>query len=165
MSMDRVHGSILHKMSIEKSKQKFTDYATELNELKEFDINEMFHVLMSYGESLPTLADSERNDNTQVHGCTSLAYIQVKRGEHNKVLIEGYTESLIIKGLIAMVALCYSELTIEELLSDGKDLVKYFLSKIDLTLMLTPTRVNSFGLVIDLILKQASVLEKATLGD
>ena len=144
-------------MSVEQSHQIFISLANELNDLLLLDASDMFHGIIEYQSKLHPLKAEECNENTYVHGCMSTAYVLVK--EHNqKVKICGKADAMVIQGLMGGIAFGFSSLTIVELVQKGKLLVQEFIDSIDLNIMLTPTRANAFGNVVQKIIDEAKTL-------
>ncbi len=142
-------------MSVEKSKNQFHMVAQELNDLRLLDETEMFHGLLSYEKELTPLPQEERNEDNYVHGCISNAYVVLEEDENKKAKIRGHSDSMLVKGLMGVLALGFSCMSKTELAESGKELVQEFIEEIDINIMLTPTRANAFGNIIKKILERA----------
>lgn len=140
-------------MSIECCKEKFEEFADELNDLRSIDISEMLRFLIAQGNKLVPLASDEFIDTNYVHGCISNAYVLVESTQ-GMVVIRGHSDALVVRGFMAILSMCCQELTVKELAEEGKNIIKEFLALLDLNIVLTPSRANAFGNVVHLILKK-----------
>ncbi len=144
-------------MSIEVSRQTFHSLSNELNDLLLLDASDMFHGIIAYQSKLSVLTQEECNEHTYVHGCISNAYVVVE--EHDeKAKIRGTSDAMIIQGLMGVMAFGFSFLSIAELAQEGQALIQEFIRSIDLHIMLTPTRANAFGNIVQKIIDEARLL-------
>ena len=66
------------------------------------DWNDRYNYIMDMGADLPLLADVDKNAGNKVEGCQSASWLTVKN-EEGKLYFKGDSESILGKGVIAML--------------------------------------------------------------
>ncbi|GHT73650.1 Fe-S metabolism protein SufE [Bacteroidia bacterium] len=99
-----------------------------------------YSLLIDMGNELPPLDATYKNANNLIEGCQSRVWLQADY-ENGKVIFQGDSDAVIVKGIVFLLIRVLSNHTPEEILS--ADL--YFIDKIGLKEHLSPTRSN--GLV------------------
>ena len=93
--------------------------------------------LIEIGRALPELPDAKKTEDNKVKGCQSQVWIQA-RVENGRVLFEGDSDALLVRGLVALLLRVYSDATPDEILSTPPDFVK----EVGLESKLSPSRAN-----------------------
>ena len=96
-----------------------------------------YQYLIDLGRKLPPLADEDRTDANKVDGCQSQVWMHA-RVDDGRVLFEGDSDALLVRGLVALLLRVYSDATPEEILSTPPDFVK----EVGLESKLSPSRAN-----------------------
>jgi len=109
--------------------------------------------LLELGRGLAPLADAERNETTHVKGCVSQVWLVTEKGADNVLHFRGDSDSLIVRGLIAILFVLFSDRPCEEILSTDPAPV---LEKLGLDQHLTPQRANGLAAMIRRIKAEAA---------
>lgn len=109
--------------------------------------------LLELGRALAPLAEEERNDTTHVKGCVSQVWLVTEAGEDKTLSFRGDSDSLIVRGLIAILLVLFSGKTCEEILATDPAPV---LAQIGLDQHLTPQRANGLAAMIQRIKAHAT---------
>lgn len=109
--------------------------------------------LLELGRDLQPLEETERNDQTHVKGCVSQVWLVTEPGPGGNLAFRGDSDSLIVRGLIAILLVLYSGRSPEEILeTDPQPILK----KIGLDQHLTPQRANGLAAMIQRIKAEAA---------
>lgn len=122
----------------------------EINSIKKDE--EKLRFIIDLGTDLNELDPDEFSDKTKVKGCISQTFVKAWV-DSNEIKITGNSDSLIVKGLLAIIAESFSEMRRDEFLNKSKKMLDEFLSKTKIELSLTPSRANSFASIYDHIRK------------
>lgn len=123
--------------------------AQTINEIQDEIIDEFsmfddwmdkYSVLIDLGNSLQPLDEKYKNTSNLIEGCQSRVWLQADYAD-GKVLFQGESDAVIVKGLVSLLIKVLSNHTPDEILHT--DL--YFIDQIGLKEHLSPTRSN--GLV------------------
>ncbi len=101
------------------------------------DWEERYKRLIDLGKALPELPANKRLEEYRVKGCQSQVWLHAKLHE-GRVLFEGDSDALLVKGLVALVLEVYSSGTPQEILATPPD----FIREIGLESKLSPSRAN-----------------------
>ena len=125
------------------------------DELKSVSVNEMYHVIIEYGEEMEPFPGVFMTEENKVKGCINKAYIysELKNG---KIYYNGHSESKIVNGYIAILIKCLNGLRREEIKKTKKNIEK-FLERINIQANLTPSRANAFGNIYQLMIDKANI--------
>ncbi len=104
------------------------------------DWMDKYSVLIDLGNSLQPLDEKYKNTSNLIEGCQSRVWLQADYAD-GKVLFQGESDAVIVKGLVSLLIKVLSNHTPDEILHT--DL--YFIDQIGLKEHLSPTRSN--GLV------------------
>ncbi len=104
------------------------------------DWMDKYALLIEIGNELQPLDSKYKTNNNLIEGCQSRVWLQADL-MNGKVIYQGESDAVIVKGLVSLLIKVLSDHTPEEILSS--DL--YFIDKIGLKEHLSPTRSN--GLV------------------
>ena len=112
---------------------------TILDEFRELeDPEEYLEELVRYGQDLDELPPERRTPENKVPGCISNVHIE-GRLEDGKMFYRASAESLLVRGMVAILVRGLSGLTPEEILGIDADVLK----EAGLTRSLTPSRANA----------------------
>lgn len=112
--------------------------------IEEFSISDdwmdRYALLIDMGNSLPALDEKYKSESNLIEGCQSRVWLHAEYTD-GKVIFQGESDAVIVKGIVALLIRVLSEHTPQEILE--ADL--YFIDRIGLKEHLSPTRSN--GLV------------------
>lgn len=107
-------------------------------DLKEWD--ERYDFIIDLGRELPTLPADLQNKDNVVEGCMSTVWLATKVTQPAGIIeIQADSDSIIVKGLIAVLLSFYSGKTAEEIVKSD---VSGYLSQLGLNQHLSPQRRN-----------------------
>ncbi len=114
------------------------------------DWSERFHHIIDLGKELSPLEDKFYRDEYIVPGCTSKVWLY---GEYkdNKLYFKADSDSILVKGLIAILIEVYSGFQKKDILESNTDFIK----EIGITENLTANRANGLGAMLAIIRKYA----------
>ncbi|MDQ1237577.1 MAG: cysteine desulfuration protein SufE [Wigglesworthia glossinidia] len=117
---------------------------------------EKYLYLIELGKSLSPFPEKFKNSNHLVTGCQNLVWIALllNRGQ---IKFYGESNSVIVKGLIAVLFILYKNLKVSELVLYD---INSYLKRLSLTDHLTPSRMQGLGAIINFIKKSAFFLQK-----
>jgi cysteine desulfuration protein SufE len=98
---------------------------------------EKYEHLMNIGKHLPRLPEEAYTEENKVRGCQSNVWM-ITKTDDGKIIFEGDSDALLVKGLVALLLKVFSNHTPEEIL----DADLGFLERIGLQAHLSPTRNN-----------------------
>ncbi|MDR2384584.1 MAG: SufE family protein [Tannerella sp.] len=101
------------------------------------DWMDKYSLLIEMGNLLPPLEEKYRTKSNLIEGCQSRVWLQ-SDFENGKVIFQGESDAVIVKGIMALLIRVLSAHTPQEILQ--ADL--YFIKKIGLTHHLSPARSN-----------------------
>ncbi len=104
---------------------------------------EMYDYLVAWGEELPGLEDSQKNDRNALPGCQSRVWITAKL-ENGRILFAADSDSVILRGMLALLVRVLQNRTPEEAAS--ADL--YFLRQLGLEQHLSPARAAGLRTIV-----------------
>lgn len=111
------------------------------------DQEAQFDYLIDLGNDLPEFPVEERTEQNRVHGCQSMVWLvaDVKRNGRATVEIRADSDSLIVRGLIAVLMAAYSGRSPDEILATD---IKGLFARLGLDRHLSAQRRNGlFGMV------------------
>lgn len=115
-----------------------------------------YQYIIQLGRALPKMPEAERTEENQVRGCMSPAWLTGGlTGDPPVLEFAGDSESIIVKGLFAILALVYNGLTPEEALA--VDLSDVF-DRLNLGEALSPNRRNGFYSMVETIRRRTALL-------
>ncbi len=115
-----------------------------------------YQYIIQLGRSLPEMPEEERTEDNQVRGCMSPAWLTGGlKGDPPVLEFVGDSESIIVKGLFAILALVYNGLTPKEALA--VDLSDVF-ERLNLGEALSPNRRNGFYSMVETIRRRTAQL-------
>ena len=119
----------------------------ELNKLKETfmlfeDPKDKFVQLMDMAKQSQDLDISEKSDLNKVNGCTSQAWVIVEPNNDGTYTIRADSDALIVKGLLTILEIIFTNKVIEEILSTNSQDI---LNSVGLENVITSQRTNGFS--------------------
>ncbi|MFP4117681.1 MAG: SufE family protein [Candidatus Woesearchaeota archaeon] len=129
--------------TLEETERFLDEKAEELNFAKSMDRNEMYKLLISYGNELPEFPEELMTEENFVKGCTSNVYIHAGLKDE-KISYTGKADAMIVKGYLAILIKALSGLKPEEVLK-SESLIERFTETTDVKASLTPSRANAFS--------------------
>lgn len=118
------------------------------------DWMDKYQLLIDMGNELPTLDEAYKKPQYLIEGCQSRVWVHARFHE-GVVILEAESDTVIVKGIIALLVKVLSGRTPEEIvLSD-----LYFIDKIGLRDHLSPTRSNGLVSMVKQIKQYAKVFQ------
>jgi cysteine desulfuration protein SufE len=115
-----------------------------IKEFEQFsDWDEKYAYLIKLGKELKPLPEEIKTDKYKLDGCQSQVWMNAKL-DGDKMIIEGDSDAMIVKGLVALLLRVYSGNHPKEILSSPP----VFLQKIGIDSHLSPTRKNGLGAML-----------------
>jgi len=112
------------------------------------DWDDRYKFIIDLGRGLPPLAASEMTDDFKVRGCQSQVWLIPERRDDGRIHLRGDSDAHIVKGLVALMLLVYSDKTPAEILAvDAKGI----LEKMGLASHLSPQRANGLFSMVERI--------------
>ncbi len=118
------------------------------------DWQERYHYIVDLGKDLPAFPEEFRTDEHKVSGCVSQVWLQADF-EDGKVNFKADSDSIFVKGLIALLLDAYSGFAPSEILEISSDFVR----EIGISENLSPNRANGLGSMIKTIENYAKKLQ------
>lgn len=117
------------------------------------DWEERYRYVIELGRALPMMDDALKSPATKVNGCASQVWIFSTLTADGKLHLQGDSDALIVKGLIAIAFLIFEPLTLDEIKSvDAQALF----AKLGLKDHLTPQRSNGLASMVARIKSDAA---------
>jgi cysteine desulfuration protein SufE len=115
------------------------------------DWEDRYKHVIELGRALPPMPDALKTAATKVNGCASQVWIHARpfEGPHGQMLaLQGDSDALIVKGLIAIAFMIYAQKSVQEIASF--DAVPVF-AELGLKEHLTPQRSNGLASMVQRI--------------
>mgnify|MGYP001311646452 CR=1 FL=1 len=103
------------------------------------DKDKRFERIIQLGKRLGDFPEEFKTEENQVHGCASLVYI-VGKSENQKMHYQGWSNSHLVKGLVALLVEGMNNASPQEVL----DIDPAFIEEMGLAQTLTASRANGF---------------------
>jgi cysteine desulfuration protein SufE len=114
------------------------------------DWSERYGLIVEMGKELEALSEEFHVPELKVSGCVSQVWLRAVLTE-GKLEFTADSDSIFVKGLIALLVRAYSGFTPEEILSTNAE----FLKTIGITENLSPNRANGLGSMVNRIREYA----------
>ncbi|KPK32594.1 MAG: hypothetical protein AMS24_03735 [Chlamydiae bacterium SM23_39] len=125
---------------------------TTLKSFKEKKSKETKYLyIINLGKSLPTFPEREKKIENKVLGCLSNTYL-ISNYKNNLVFFKATSDSLISKGLAALLINIYNEQPLKTIINNPP----YFLKNLNLHTLLSPNRINGIFSIYSLM-KEKSI--------
>ena len=112
------------------------------------DWEDRYRHLIELGRALPAMDDALKTATTKVNGCASQVWIYTSLVENNlerKLSLQGDSDALIVKGLIAIVFMLFGTMTLQEIVASDAPAV---FARLGLKDHLTPQRSNGLASMV-----------------
>ncbi len=124
--------------TIKENQEKIVEEFEQFN-----DWEEKYTRIIKYGKELPPMPEGTKNEKNKIEGCQSQLWIHAEFKD-GKVFFYADSDTVIVKGLIALLIKVYSGHTPKEILSTPPE----FLSKIGIASHLSPSRRNGLSAML-----------------
>lgn len=94
--------------------------------------------IIDMGKALPAMAEEFKTEANMVKGCQSQVWLHASLNDQGQVVLQGDSDALIVKGLVALLLKLYSGATPAEILNTPPD----FLRALGFEGNLSPSRAN-----------------------
>lgn len=101
------------------------------------DWEKKYEKLIEYGKNFKSLSESDKTEDLKIKGCQSQVWIKADI-QGDKILFQGDSDALLVKGLVALVLTVYNNETPADILKTEPS----FLKEIGLDVGLSPSRSN-----------------------
>tara|TARA_Y100000996_G_C22411489_1_gene597429 strand:+ start:6 stop:425 length:420 start_codon:yes stop_codon:yes gene_type:complete len=123
-----------------------------------FDLESLFSIfenpkdkfiqLMDMAKDLEPLSDDEKIEKNKIYGCTSQAWVVVKKNEDNSYSLKTDSDALIVKGLLFILQKIFNNQSASEIHSVN---TQEILESIGLDGIITTQRTNGFSSALEKI--------------
>jgi len=122
------------------------------------DWDERYDYLIEMGQDLPDVPAALKRDEFKVQGCQSQVWLLAKPlpGEPPRIEITADSDSMIVRGIIAILLLCYSGKTADEILAFD---IRALLNRLGFARHLSPSRSNGLHSMVKRIRQIAERLQ------
>lgn len=139
-------------MSIQQRQQQIIDEFSAMDEWEE-----RYRRIIEYGRELPEMDAGHKIDKNQVKGCQSTVWLHAAL-DNGGVNLQGDSDAMIVRGLIALLLKVYSGATPDETLATEPD----FINATGLASHLSQTRANGLAAMVKQIKMYAAVFQAIT---
>ncbi|BAC24502.1 ynhA [Wigglesworthia glossinidia endosymbiont of Glossina brevipalpis] len=134
-------------------------FIKKINFIKNFSScenwEEKYLYIIELGNKLSPFPEKFRKNSNLIPGCQNDSWIYLIYENTKKIKFYGDSNSLIVKGLIAIIFILHEDLKLSEILTFD---VKPYFNKLSLTNYLTPSRVQGLSSISKFIKKSARCL-------
>lgn len=130
----------------------------ETLESMEGDRQGILEYMMELGDELDPLAVERRTPENLVPGCVSQVHIDAELDDDHRLVFEGSSQSLIVKGFVFVLCDAFSGWTPQAFVERGRPLMADFLDRTRLGVATVPSRVNALGNIVLSMQKRAQQL-------
>ena len=109
------------------------------------DWEDRYRHLIELGRALPAMEPALKTPSTKVNGCASQVWIHSRAAAENKLDLQGDSDALIVKGLIAVVFMLFAPMTASEIIAADASAV---FARLGLKDHLTPQRSNGLASMV-----------------
>ena len=94
--------------------------------------------IISMGKAMADLPENLRTEESKVKGCQSQVWLHAQLSDQGRIQLQGDSDALLVKGLVALLIYVYNDSTPAEILGNSAD----FLSKMGFESHLSRSRTN-----------------------
>ncbi|ARC53428.1 SufE family protein [Candidatus Riesia pediculischaeffi] len=127
------------------------------NFLRCCDLEQKYIYLMELGMKLAPLSKIQRTRENEVLGCQSKVWMVVEKIDHNTVHINGYSDTAIVRGLIAILVVLFNKKTFHEILNTN---VSSFFKKLSIERYISPSRSSGLYSIVQNIFSRLMRLSR-----
>ncbi len=103
-----------------------------------------YKYLIKLGKDMPSMNDVDKTDELKVKGCQSQVWLKASMDGDGGVQLQGDSDAVIVRGLVALLIQVYSHQTPKDILATSP----YFIEKIELAQHLSASRTNGLNSMI-----------------
>lgn len=118
---------------------------------------EKVEIITDFAKELKEYPEEEKTPQNKVKGCASTVYISAKK-ENDKIRLFGFSESLVVKGYVALLVEGLDNISKQELLEESKEIIENFAKETNIKASLSPSRANAFSSIYDKIIEKTKEL-------
>lgn len=144
--MDKLNNKVIIKMKIDEIQEKIIEEMSLLN-----DWMDKYKYLIELGKSLRSMDEKFKTDENALPGCQSNVWIKAEIND-NKIIFSADSDSLITKGLLALLLLVLNNRPPKEVVQAEL----YFIEEVGLSTNLSPSRANGLALVVKQLKSEAA---------
>jgi cysteine desulfuration protein SufE len=115
---------------------------------------ERYRRIIEYGRDMPAMDEAHKIDKNKVKGCQSIVWLHADLKD-NAVHLQGDSDAMIVRGLIALLLKVYSGATPAEIVSTPPE----FVEATGLASHLSQTRANGLAAMVKQIQMYAAVFQ------
>ena len=121
----------------------------EVKETFEFmdEWEDRYRFIIDLGRKLPDFDEADQTEENRVHGCSSKVWLVYDR-ENDKILFKGDSDAHIVKGLVALILMIFSNKTPKEIVATDANGI---LNDLGLSQHLSPMRTNGLFSMVERI--------------
>ncbi|MDG1858787.1 MAG: SufE family protein [Emcibacteraceae bacterium] len=121
----------------------------EVKETFEFmdEWEDRYRFIIDLGRKLPDFDKADQTEENRVHGCSSKVWLVYDR-EDDKILFKGDSDAHIVKGLVALILMIFSNKTPKEIVATDANGI---LNDLGLSQHLSPMRTNGLFSMVERI--------------
>ncbi|MBT5765817.1 MAG: SufE family protein [Emcibacteraceae bacterium] len=121
----------------------------EVKETFEFmdEWEDRYRFIIDLGRKLPDFDEADQTEENRVHGCSSKVWLVYDR-EDDKILFKGDSDAHIVKGLVALILMIFSNKTPKEIVATDANGI---LNDLGLSQHLSPMRTNGLFSMVERI--------------
>ena len=101
---------------------------------------ERYKKIIALGRAMADLPEEKKTEEAKVKACQSQVWLHASLSPEGTVMLEGDSDAMIVKGLVALLVQIYSGATPEEILATAPDFIK----EMGFEGNLSPSRTNGF---------------------
>ena len=116
---------------------------------------EKLEALIDYSKTLSDFPENKKTEENKVPGCVSTAYLTVEI-KNNQIYFQGYSDALTVKGFMAILINGFNGMEKEKFLQQAQVIVQKFIERTQLQASLTPSRANTIGNIIQVMLRRVN---------
>ncbi len=113
------------------------------------DWEDKYKYIIDLGRKLPAMDEDYLTDENRVHGCTSRVWL-LHNFEDGKVNFQGESDAHIVRGLVALILMIYSDKTPSEIADTD---ARAILNELGLEKHLSPMRTNGLFSMVEKVKK------------
>jgi len=118
------------------------------------DWESRFAYLIDLGKALPPMTEADKCEENRVQGCQAQVWMKFEPEAEGEITIAADSDAFIVKGLIAVLLLIYSDKTARDILNTDDQTV---LERLGLAAHLSPTRKNGLFSMVNRVRELAKV--------
>lgn len=102
--------------------EKIKKITTDFSKLENWE--DKYKKIIEMGRSLPEMPEALKSEDNKVKGCQSQVWLHASLNNEKQMLIQGDSDALIVKGLVAVLLFVYSQEKPSDILQNPPDFIK-----------------------------------------